>query len=351
MKKTFLLGICITFFCFQGCNSSSDNTPQDMLSDPYTYQQWYLDKNDVFYYEHAINDDAHIHLSSLGRIYSGKDVKVAVIDDGLDTNHPDLYKAVIASYDIKTKTTDVSPTYFNDYHGSAVTGIIAARENYIGVLGVAHNVSIIFLKYKSSMTESETIELFDKAEEFGADIISCSWGTYDVSDAVRDKIVDLSHNGRDGKGTLIVFAVGNDDYNLDDYNDESSIPEVIAVGATTKENIRAGYSNYGTSLDIVAPGGYYLSLPTLDVSGDRGENSGDYILYNGNFSGTSAAAPIVSGALALLLEENPDLTHDEVVEILHLRSDKIGNVVYDENGFNSYYGYGKLNVSNILNLK
>jgi len=363
--QTFSIALFTLLFCV-ACNSSdtSNSSTEEInssiydnnetveeptsLDEPYSYQQWYLLKDTSFYDRHNIDDDANIHLGDLHATYSGRGVRVAVIDNGLDMNHADLAHALIASFDSATKTTDVSQTQVDEYHGTAVTGIIAARHNGIGVLGVAYNASLIFLKYKPEMTDSETIELFDKAEAFGADIISCSWGTYDVSDAVRDKIIDLSHHGRGGKGTLIVFAVGNDDYNLDNYNDESSIPEVIAVGATDKYNLRAYYSNYGESLDVMAPGGYELALPTLDVTGSAGENRGDYIFYYNNFQGTSAAAPVVSGSLALLLEKYPNLTHDEVIELLKIKSDKIGDVPYDVTGFNSYYGYGKINVSKLL---
>ncbi len=335
---------------FSSC-SDNDTIMDDTttpFSEPYISQQWYLYKDNLFYEQHAVNNDAHIHIGDSLQTYSGKGIKVAVIDDGLDVGHEDLYKAVVDSYDITTKTSDVSHTNFSAYHGTAVTGLIAARKNAKGILGVASDVSIIFLKYKDPMSDSETIELFDKAESFGADIISCSWGTYNVSDAVKSKIVDLSQNGRNGKGTLIVFAVGNDDDNLDDYNDESSIPEVIAVGSTDKDNTRAYYSNYGSSLDIMAPGGVQLAIVTLDVTGDAGANRGDYIYYNGDFIGTSAAAPVVSGALALLLQKKPNLTHDEVMQLLRNKSDKIGNIPYDTHGHNNYYGYGKLNVSKIL---
>jgi subtilisin family serine protease len=357
MKKILISFGCITTLILTGCGSSEDTQKNETnttkhtvvsLNEPYVEQQWYIRKNTNFYETYEINPDAHIHIGDIQKTYSGKTIKVAVIDNGLDMNHRDLYKALIASYDSATKTTNVNHTDFNEYHGTAVTGIIAARNNNIGMLGIAYNVSLIFLKYKDEMTDSETIELFNKAESFGADIINCSWGTYDVSDAVKDKIVDLSKHGRNGKGTLIVFASGNDDYNLDDYNDESNIPEVISVGATDKENLRAYYSNYGTNLDLVAPGGYDLALPTLDVTGAAGENSGDYIFYDGDFQGTSAAAPVVSGVLALLLEKNPNLTHDEVISLLKTKSDQIGNVPYDEHRFNPYYGYGKINVSKLF---
>ncbi|MCX6077715.1 MAG: S8 family serine peptidase [Campylobacterales bacterium] len=349
-----LLLLFLLFFigCGEESSSKSINDIADVISspEPYYYQQWYLDKNETFYTQNAIDANANIHADNLLKIYSGKKVKIAVIDDGLDVTHEDLEGAIIHTYDTVTKSIDVAHINKTDNHGTAVTGIIGARVNNKGIKGVASSSEIIFLKYKESMSDSETVELFSKAEEFGADIINCSWGTYDVSDAVKAKIQDLSINGRKGKGIIIVFASGNDDQDMG--NDESAIPEVIAVGATEKDNLRTWYSNYGSNLDIVAPGGYDIGITTLDEMGSNGIATLDenYILYNDNnsFIGTSASAPIVSGVVALMLEKNPDLTRVQIDTLLKNTSDKIGTLSYDRNERNDYYGYGKINLAKIM---
>lgn len=318
--------------------------------EPYYSQQWYLDYSSTIYTDNNINENAHINVRGLLNTYTGKGIKIAIIDDGFDTLHEDLEDAIVNSYDITSKTEDVSHSNSNDYHGTAVTGIIAARLNAKGIHGIASNSDIILLKHKEGMSDSETIELFNKAEEFGADIINCSWGTYDVSQSVKEKIQDLAINGRNGKGTIIVFASGNDDQDMG--NDESAIPEVIAVGSTDKDNLRAWYSNYGANLDVLAPGGYDIGITTLDPMNTNGVSSIDdnYLLYDdySSFIGTSSSAPIVSGAIALLLEKDSTLTRLEIENILKNTSDKIGNIPY-ENGKNDYYGYGKINLYNILN--
>jgi len=315
------------------------------------YTQWYLDKNISYYQDNDISSEASIHYGRKYQ-YTGKGIKIAVIDDGLDVLHPELVGKIIRSCDITTGSTNVSHNNETEYHGTAVTGIIAASANSIGVQGIANKSEIIFLKHTDPMSDSQTIELFQKASEWGADIINCSWGTYDVSDAVKETIQELAINGRGGKGILIVFAVGND--SIDMGNDESAIPEVIAVGATDRDNLRAWYSNYGVQLDILAPGGYDVGITTLDPMGNSGiaYTMSDYLLGTDThpFIGTSASAPIVSGVLALMLEKNPNITRLQIIDALKTYSDKIGNQTYI-NGHNKYYGYGKINVSKLLPFK
>lgn len=359
MRKNIFL-ILLTAFFLSGCGGGSENTtapnnsttpsnPTAIASEPYYYQQWYLDYNQSFYTQNDIDPNANIHPSNFLTLYSGKGVTIAVIDDGLDTSHKDLAGSIRQTYDIATHSTDVSPSDTTSYHGTAVTGIIAANINNKGIAGIASNAKIIFLKYKENMSDSETIELFNKAQQYGADIINCSWGTYNVSRAVKEKIQDLAINGRDAKGIPIVFAAGNDDQDMG--NDESAIPEVIAVGSTNKYNLKAWYSNHGVNLDVVAPGGYSIGITTLDVMGANGVSSSDpnYLLYDdpNGFIGTSASAPIVTAIIALMLEKDPNLTRAQIENLLHNTSDKIGEYSYN-NGFNIYYGYGKVNLQRLL---
>lgn len=328
--------------------TAETNLTNESILEPYFYQQWYLEENRTFYSENNIDTNASIHFGKSYR-YTGKGIKIAIIDDGLDITHYELNGSIVETYDINSKTANVSYSSILGYHGTATTGIIGANDNGIGIKGIASESQIIFLKHKEGMSDSETIELFNKAEEFGADIINCSWGTYDVSEAVKEVIQNLAVNGRGGKGTIIVFATGNDGQEMG--NDESAIPEVIAVGSSDKDNLRAWYSNYGENLDVLAPGGFDIGITTLDAMGDNGVGTlvDDYLLANdeNSFIGTSASAPIVSGVIALMLEKDVNMTRVEVEEALKNKSDKIGNLDYVD-GFNEYYGYGKVNVERLL---
>jgi len=316
--------------------------PQSSIDDPYFYTQWNLEYNASYGDRFSISSGASINGYDTLRSYTGKGIKVAVIDDGIDLNHEDLVGSVGGRYDLASQSQAVGHSSSSDYHGTAVAGIIGANANSIGIRGVAPESELIIIKYKSKMSDSETISLFNKAVELGADIINCSWGTGNVSPAVRSTIQDIARNGRDGKGVFIVFASGNSGWYMG--NDESAIPEVVAVGATDRTGLRSSYSNFGPFLDVMAPGGDFgLGVPTLDPMGSAGTDSGNY----DHQIGTSFSTPTVAGAIALALEANPDLTRIELDEYLNETSDKVGNVSYQD-GHNIYYGYGKLNLDALM---
>ena len=331
MKIIFVLSFCILF--------SLHLEAKSIKEEPLYFSQWYINYNKVFYEKNSIDPEAHIHLSKkIHNKYSGKGVKIAIIDDSLDISHEDLQNAII---NIDAINSLQHSHYLESNHGTEVTGIIAARKNHKGILGIAYNSKIIFLKHSNKMTPHETIKLFEKADALGADIVNCSWMSIEVSKEVRKKLKDLAQHGRHGKGLIIVFAAGNG--NQPNILNESSIPEVISVGATNKYNKRAWYSNFGKNLDIVAPGGKFIGLPTLDGM------SGGYLSFRkpNTFTGTSASAAVISGVIALMLEKNPNLTRIEVENILEKSADKIGKYVYLK-GRNNYYGYGKVNVQKIM---
>jgi len=312
----------------------------DNINDPLYSEQWAINKDITTLKGINIASEAHIHTENTLTNYTGQGIKIAIIDDGLDINHEDLDTAVTRSYSAKTQDSNVSHNT-GEFHGTAVTGIIGARSNHLGIKGIASNSELFFLQFKESMTDSETIELFNKAEQWGADIINNSWGTGNVSDAVKETIVHLSQQGRQGKGISIIFSAGNNNSPL--ANDESAIPEVISVGSSTEQNTRDTHSNYGGELDILAPAGDQLGIKSLDPMQGLGYSNENYL----SLAGTSAAAPIISGAIALLLEINPLLTSQKISDILHNSADKIGDTPYN-NSRNDLYGYGKLNLNHAI---
>ncbi len=151
-----------------------------LVSDePYITQQWAIYEDARFYNRNGVDPDASINAGSLLDTYRGRGVKIAIIDDGLDAAHEDLQGAIYETFDLTSLSRDVSHERSNEYHGTAVTGILAARSNGVGIAGVASASQIYFLKYKEYMSDSEIISLFDRAANAGADIISNSWGNWE----------------------------------------------------------------------------------------------------------------------------------------------------------------------------
>ncbi|BCD63181.1 serine protease (plasmid) [Nitratiruptor sp. YY08-26] len=308
------------------------------------------------YGQHGSMSDIDLDVYEAWQYASGKGVNVAVIDNGFDLTHPDLKGSFIAQTDLVQMDGDASYDNTYELHGTACAGLIAARKNGIGVQGIAYNSSLIGIKLIGSYPSGEDrplyvstiLESFLFANEAGADVINCSWGTYDVADAVRYIIDKVAYEGRNGKGTPIVFASGNEGRGQWYWgDDESALESVIAVGAVTNFGQIAWYSNYGPALDFVAPsGGGTLAVTTTDIQGPLGYADGSFGHPNycfstdiTGFNGTSAAAPQVSGVIALMLQRAPELTRDQVVEILKNTAKKVGDIPY-EYGRNDYYGYG-----------
>jgi len=318
----------------------------DKIPDEPLYQeQWAIHYDRPFYEAYAINPDAHIHGQKALQQYTGKGVKVAVIDIGLDVSHPEIRNNVVKAINSRDGSNNVSCINSNTcFHGTAITGVIASNINGEGLRGIAPDVDIVFIQLDLNgfLSSSEILAALNYAEAEHADIVNCSWGTGNVAPVVQAKIDQMATTGRNGKGIIFVFASGNKGKLVT--NDESMLASVIGVGSTDEENLRAFYSNFGAGLDIVAPGGYALGITTTYESNNPTHPSSymraeDY----DKFQGTSASTPIVVGAVALLLEANPTLTRVQVQDIIRRSADKVGNVSYTANR-NNYYGYGKLNL-------
>ena len=313
--------------------------------DPYFSKAWHLENKGGDIGGVLYKRGADIDVLNAWKITKGEGAKVGIIDDAVDIRHEDL-KNNIAGFKnyADASTDDPSPTarvgdYNGDWHGTSCAGLIVAEENDKGSVGVAPQAKLYAVKDGPYISDS--VKAFYWLESQGVSVISNSWGTYSLDDALNRTFKDLYKRGRGGKGVLIIFASGNDGYNLDSpyYQDESESPYVLSVGASSEEDFVTSYSNYGKSLDILAPGSEYGTIVTTDVTGAKGYTPYDYTF---DFAGTSAAAPIVAGVAALVLSVNPDLTAKDVIEILENTADKIGNIPYT-NGRNDHYGYGRVN--------
>jgi len=283
-------------------------------------------------------DNFSINIFPAWKITKGGGVKVAVIDVDIQKNHEDFGNVEV--YNVVNQSNRCEPTDRNSYsHGTAVTGVLAARQNVAGTIGVAPECDLLFIGGNSSYfySDASLIKAFNYAKNWGAKVINCSWGTYDVSSTLESVLKNLYEDG-----ITVVFAVGNDGKNLDDMKttDESELPWVIGVSRSNEFGLLSAGSDYGSKIDVMAPGDRILAP---DLMGSEGSNNHDGNA-NDNYgyrAGASFSAPIVSGIAALMLAVNPSLTPFEIRQIITQTAKKTGDAsLYDANGFSLRHAYG-----------
>ena len=306
-------------------SSVPDLCSDDMIcsNDPLFNQQWGLHNNTY--------TGIDISIESAWNYATGKNIKIAILDKGVDTSHVDLASNIGSlSFDTETGT---SPSVLYGDHGTHCAGIAAAiKDNDIQIAGVAPNATIISISNSLNVTTNSRLKRADGiiwAFQNGADIISNSWTSSTYHEAIDEAVQEAFSYGRQGKGCVIVFASGNG------YSNNLSYPAncndtILAVGAIGNTGARASFSNYGTKLDLVAPGVDILSTLPNDQTG--------------YMSGTSMACPHVAGVAALVLERNSELTVNQVNSIINSNAKKIPginfNVTKPDGLWNIEYGYG-----------
>jgi len=279
-------------------------------------------------------------------------VIVAVIDTGVDYTHPDLKINVDSTtgYDFAKNSPDPMD---DNGHGTHVAGIIgAAGNNSIGITGVCWSVKIMPLKVFNASGNSDTIWISSAiiyAANKGARVINMSLGDISYPPESNQTESDACKYAYD-KGVILVAASGNGyDTNGDNEIDTPGMEPVtypaayeyvIAVGATDKDDKRASYSNYGSALDLVAPGGDGVPLDWIYSTFSTGTSGSQGYAY---MMGTSMASPHVAGAVALLLSKNPDLNFSEIYTKLTESADDV-----ESSGKDIYTGYGRLNIARAL---
>ena len=297
------------------------------FNDPLYASQWYhttLESEVLFELTHGTSD-----------------VRVAVIDSAIELSHPDLAGALVAPLDVYQGDDDPSPEPGDycidapealcDDHGTAVTGVIAARaNNNIGVVGFCAQCTVIPIRLIGEYIAplSADIEAFEHAIAQDAWVINNSWGYAEaipVSDTLREVIDRANSEPRNGKGAVVVFAAGNDNREIEEF-ELGALPNILSVSATDQFGNPTPYTNTGASIDLSAPS----ATVSTSVNGD----------YTSSFGGTSAAAPVVSGIAALVLSANPELTSQEVRDLLTQTAFKDGRVQFDAQGHHKTFGFG-----------
>lgn len=297
---------------------------------------------------------------------NGSGVVVAIVDEGIQYTHPDLAPNWLTGFgrDYNGDDNDPSPSGEDDRHGTAVAGITLAASNSVGGLGVAYRARLVPLRLIAGVpTNAEEAEALTY-EKGIVDIYNNSWGPPDdfgvfYADAplvVQDALADSVLNGRDGLGNIYVWAAGNGglsdgNSNYDGYN---ALHYTISVAALGHDDVVAGYSEPGANLLVAAPSqGRGPGIITTDNSGTSGYTSGDYFSA---FNGTSAAAPMVSGVIALMLQARPQLNWRDVQQILARTAVPVDfqKADWQQNGaglwVSHHYGFGRVDAEAAVEL-
>ncbi len=328
----------------EDCEADTRSLNAPLIDDPLYGCQWHLDNADE--YDINVEDVWAEGIKAEG-------VNIAVVDSGMDHAHEDLVENVdtTRNHDY-TGSGDIHHRFF--HHGTHLAGILAARDNDVGVRGVAPRATI----YGYNLLRANTVRNEGDAmtrNRAATAVSNNSWGPIDspglgrAPSTWKAAIETGLRSGYDGKGTFYAWAGGNghlfgDDSNLDEY---SNFYGVTAVCAVNDHDTRSSYSEMGANLWVCAPsndrGHQHLGIVTT-------ENSDRY--YN-EFGGTSAATPVVSGVAALMRSANPNLTWRDLKLILAATARQndsenpgweVGAFKYGTNSdryhFNREYGFG-----------
>ncbi|RRN44975.1 serine protease [Lautropia dentalis] len=336
---------------------SSQRRAESAGADPQEFLQWHLKNTGSLTGYAGMKSGEDLRVTGVwNQGVDGHGVRVAVIDDALLLMHEDLRANVVPGSHNYRKTANGTSDGHADYpvpctseeaHGTSVAGVIAARNgNGVGMVGVAPHASLVGLN--ALVTEQEADKLDALVRDLDKNhIYSNSWGNqdwghffgYENASAHRDALERGLSTGRGGLGSIYVFAGGNGadkgDYSLlDGYVGERG---VVTVCATNAAGERAFYSERGPNLTVCAPsaeaseGTTLPGVATTTVGTDNeeeGTKGTDLNLYTDTFNGTSAAAPMVSGVVALMLQANSKLTWRDVPLILARTARKVD----EENG-------------------
>jgi subtilisin family serine protease len=353
-------------------------------NDPLFPEQWHLNNTG----QNNSKPHADVSAPAAWDIVPGgsPNVVIGIIDDGMEYTHPDLAPNLFVNageiagngidddrngwvddvngWDFTSNDNYPGASSINDKHATSVAGIAAAAgDNGIGVAGIAYKSRLLPVRIFGDDGAATTDDNIASAVYYAAgrtadglgtwraaDILSNSWGGGAPSSAITAAFTWASTQGRGGKGTPVFIASGNNAGAITyPATLATTLPGVMAVGASTDNDVRAPYSDYGAGLDFVAPsnGGNFGTVTTDRVGANGYNPNGDYTdTVSSAFGGTSSATPLAAGIGALVLARAPQLTPAQVQGLLRATTDLIGGVAYDPTTFTyPEYGYGRVNAA------
>lgn len=293
-------------------------------TDPFTPDDELFDKQ----YAHKVSQSEKGW--ALAKANSKKQSVIAIIDTGVDVEHPDLKAKMLPGYDAYGQGKEGVD---KQGHGTHCAGIASAiTNNKVGVAGYSPDSKIIPVKVlqdSGSGTYAAVADGIAWAAKSNADVLSMSLGGPSSSQAIEDAVKLALKNGK-----IVVAAMGNDGNERPSY--PAAVPGVTAVGATDSNDKIARFSQFGKHISVSAPGvGIMSTFPTYS----NGIGQTNY----GAISGTSMACPGVAGLAGLLKSVNPSLNGDKLREVMEKSADDLG-----DKGFDKYYGHGRINVYKAL---
>ncbi len=371
-----------------GPNFYQEFTKQYTPNDPIYPQQWHLNNTG----QNGGTPDADVDAPDAWDVTPGgsNSVVVAIVDDGMEYSHPDLAPNLFTNpgeiagnridddgngwvddtngWDFTSNDNFPGASSVNDAHATSVAGVTAAvGDNNLGVTGIAYRARLLPIRIFGDSGSATTDANIASAIYYAAgrtanglgtwraaDILNNSWGGGAASTAITAAFTWAGTNGRNGRGAISFIAAGNGGTSSISYpaNLAGSVPGVIAVGASTNQDVRSSYSQFGPQLDFTAPSnGGTFGIVTVDRQGTNGYNTasgtaGDYTTTAASaFGGTSSATPLAAGIGALLLSLDPTLTATQVRGLMRNTTDLIGPLTYNASGFNTQYGYGRVNAA------
>lgn len=318
-------------------------------TDPYWQYEWHLD----FRLTNGVKTNVDLNVRGAWEKTRGENVIVAIADDGVDLNHPDLATNAASAlhYDFELDVKKGFHRTDADWHGTMGAGLIAAAQDGAGMVGIAPHVKFAsWIVYPTNQLAGRSFITSDKMAhvyEYLNDTVQIQLHNWNetanflrqipVDDREVNAISNAVHFGRGGKGVVMVRPAGNlhfDQFNGfmgRNANDDglTSDPQAIAVAAARADGRVASYSERGACILVAGLSGDdafgFPNIFTTDRVGTAGKNQinfiddpllNNYVFDSLGFSGTSASTPMVAGICALILSANPDLTYRDVQQVL-----------------------------------